>query len=230
MNFEIYCDESGLEALTRKDAHPYSAIGGIWMPATYRSKFKEVIADIKKNHNVYGEIKWQKVSPAFIELYSDIIRYFFATNELRFRVIIVESNIVDHVRFNDMDSELGFYKFYYQLLHHWILDFNKYDIFLDHKLNRDKGRLSTLKEVLDASNLTSDIEQVQALPSNESVGIQIADILTGLTAAKFNDNLQSSAKKQLIRLVEENIGHPVRPTSKVVEKFNVFKINLQGGW
>jgi hypothetical protein len=32
MKFEIYCDESGLEALTRKDAHRYMAIGGIWLP------------------------------------------------------------------------------------------------------------------------------------------------------------------------------------------------------
>ena len=29
MNFEIYCDESGLEALSHKDAHLYTAIGGI---------------------------------------------------------------------------------------------------------------------------------------------------------------------------------------------------------
>lgn len=33
MDFKVYCDESGLEALTRKEAHLYTAIGGIWMPA-----------------------------------------------------------------------------------------------------------------------------------------------------------------------------------------------------
>ncbi|PIF61152.1 hypothetical protein CLV00_0710 [Flavobacterium sp. 11] len=32
MDFEIYCDESGLEALTEKTAHKYMAIGGFGCP------------------------------------------------------------------------------------------------------------------------------------------------------------------------------------------------------
>ena len=35
-----------------------------------------------------------------------------------------------------------------------------------------------MKKVLDASNITSDVQQVQALHSHESVGIQLADVLT----------------------------------------------------
>ena len=77
MNFEVYCDESGLEALTRKDAHNYIAIGGIWMPAEFRDTFKNEINAIKEKHNVKGELKWQKVSPANLNLYADFINYFF---------------------------------------------------------------------------------------------------------------------------------------------------------
>lgn len=230
MNFEIYCDESGLEALTRKDAHRFIAIGGIWMPSDFRAIFKGNINGIKERHKIFGELKWNKVSPAYINIYAELVNYFLDTPELRLRVIVIESRIIDNFRFNDKDAELGFYKFYYQLLHHWIFDFNSYHIFLDYKVNRDKGRLKQLKKVLYASNLTSEINQVQALPSDESVAIQLADVLTGMVAAKFNNEISSKAKKDLIALVESKLNKAIAPTQKWEEKFNVFKINLQGGW
>lgn len=230
MNFEVYCDESGLEALTRKDAHKYIAIGGVWMPADYRAEFKKNMNDIKDRFNIKGELKWNKVSPAYFGLYEEVVKYFFKTNELRFRVILVESEKVNNVKFNDRDAELSFYKFYYQLLHHWIYDFNEYNIFLDLKENRNKGRLKELERCLDNTNLTSDIYQVQGLPSDQSLGIQLADILTGLVNAKFNNEITSEAKKGLIGLVEYFLGKEIVPSPKGEEKFNVFKINLQGGW
>jgi len=232
MNFEVYCDESGLEALSRKEEHLYSAIGGIWLPENHRDDLKNGIKAIKEKHGIQGELKWQKLSPAYFELYKDIIDYFFQTEFIRFRVIMIESSKVDHMRFNNTDAELGFYKFYYQLLHHWIFDFNDYNIFVDLKVNRDKNRLKELRHVLDLSNLTSDISQVQGLPSEQSLGIQLADVLTGLVAAKFNNEIKKgSAKDTLIQHIEQNIiGKPIAPTPKWEEKFNVFKINLQGGW
>lgn len=231
MNFEIYCDESGLEALTKKEAHLFTAIGGIWMPSQYRQTFKDNILEIKEKNGIDGgELKWKKASPSYVQLYADIISYFFQANELRFRVILIESKIVNNIMFNANDAELGFYKFYYQLLNHWISDFNNYDIFLDFKVNRDKGRLKVLNRVLYCTNLTSAIQRVQALPSNESPGIQLADILTGLVASKFNKEITSPSKKHLIKLVETYLNKPIKPTSKSEEKFNVFRINLKGGW
>ncbi|MDA3821096.1 MAG: DUF3800 domain-containing protein [Bacteroidales bacterium] len=230
MDFEVYCDESGLEALTRNDAHKFTAIGGIWMHSEFRDAFKASMNAIKEKHNVKGELKWQKISPAYLELYQEVVNYFFDTPELRFRVIMIESRTVDNIRFNDKDAELGFYKFYYQLLHHWLFDFNSYNVFVDFKVNRNKGRLEVLKRVLDASNITSDIKQVQALHSNESLGIQMADILTGMVSAKFNKEISSKTKKSIIEIAETNLGKVIAPTPKWEEKFNVFKINLQGGW
>jgi len=231
MNFEVYCDESGLEALKRKDAHNFMAIGGVWMPEICRDEFKEAIKLIKMKYNIAGELKWHKFSPAYFDLYAEIIDFFFKKDYLRFRVLLVESAKVDNFRFNSSDAELGFYKFYYQLLHHWIYDFNEYHIFLDLKVNRDKGRLKLLEKVLRLSNLSSKVEHVQGLPSDQSLGIQLADILTGLVAAKFNNETTSKAKLALIAHIEQHwLETSISPTAKWEEKFNVFKINLQGGW
>ena len=231
MNFEVYCDESGLEALSKKDEHLYAAIGGVWLPEANRTDLKHAIKEIKARHKVYGELKWSKVSPCYQELYKSLIDYFFQTDYLRFRVVLIESCKVDHIKFNKSDAELGFYKFYYQLLHHWIFDFNQYNIFVDLKINRNKGRLKELKKVLDLSNLTSDIVQVQGLPSNQSLGIQLADILTGLVATKFNNEAKGAVKPKLIEHIEQNyLKKEITPSPKWEEKFNVFKINLRGGW
>lgn len=231
MNFEVYCDESGLEALTKKEQHPFTAIGGIWLPEEYRETLKESIKGIKAKHNVYGELKWKKVSPSYFELYKDLFDYFFQAEYIRFRVIIIESVKVDNIRFNKTDAELGFYKFYYQLLHHWIFDFNTYNIFVDLKKNSKKTRLKELKRILELSNLTSEILQVQGLPSEESLGIQLADVLTGLVASKFNAQTTGKTKPSLINYVEsELLKKAIYPSPKWEEKFNIFKINLQGGW
>ena len=192
---------------------------------------KQEINVIKGKYGIKGELKWQKLSPVFFELYKEIIDFFFSADYIRFRVILIEASKVDHFRFNNQDAELGFYKFYYQLLNHWIYDFNVYDIFLDLKINRNKGRLNELARILNNANLTSEINQVQGLPSEQSVGIQLADVLTGMVAAKFNNEITSHAKQSLIGYVEDTyLRKPILPTSKWEEKFNIFRINLKGGW
>lgn len=230
MDFEVYCDESCLEALSKKEHHLFMGIGSIWIPSELRSTFKSEMTLIKNKYSVRGEIKWQKVSPVYLPMYKEIIDYFFHAKYLRYRVILVESDKVDHVTFNNSDAELGFYKFYYQLLKSWILDFNNYAVFVDLKENRNKGRLNELERILDLANLFSDVTKVQGLPSEQSLGIQLADVLTGLVTAKFNHHSTSEAKLALIDHVEQFIGGEIAHTFKSEEKFNVFKINLKGGW
>ncbi len=231
MRFEIYCDESGAEALFDPQAHDYASIGGIWMPSDFRNTFKESIHEIKASHGINGEFKWNKVSPNRIRFYNELVDYFFSTESLRFRIIVLDTSKINNYKFHLGDSELGFYKFYYQLLHHWILDFNQYDIFLDHKVNRDRNRLNELNRVLNNANLTSMISRVQGLPSEQSLGIQLADLLTGLVSAKYNRKTTSAAKRTLIERIEQvHLNRTVGPTPRSENKFNVFEIDLRGGW
>lgn len=232
MEFEVYCDESAIEALTNNDEHAYTGIGSIWMPKTYREKFKLDIKKIKEKHNYNHEFKWKKVSPSNKDFYLDLIDYFFRSDKLRFRIILIESDKINHEKYNERDPELGFYKFYYQLINHWIFDFNDYFIFTDFKKNRDKSRLNIFKQVLNRANLFSEIKQLQELKSVESLGIQFADFLTGLVTSKFNQHYKpNGTKEKIIHIIEkEHLKKEITHTPKWEEKFNVFKINLQGGW
>jgi len=230
MKLEIYCDESGIEALSDKSAHKYIAIGGIWIPSAYRAELKDKVNEIKRKYNVYGELKWNKVSPKYKDLYCDLIDYFFSTFRTRFRVILVNAEKVDNDFFNNSSAELGFYKFYYQLINHWINDGCEYNIFLDHKSNGNRNRIKDLKSCLENSNYNAQVLQVQTLHSHESIGIQLADVLTGAVAAKFNNVIVSSAKKEIIQRIEYHIKEEIKPTRRTEGKFNVFDINLKKGW
>jgi hypothetical protein len=74
------------------------------------------------------------------------------------------------------------------------------------------------------------VTNVQALPSNESVLIQMADILTGVVSAKYNGEVTSEAKLALIAYVESYLEHEIKETSSKEIKMNIFNINLRRGW
>jgi hypothetical protein len=207
-------------------------IGGLWLPAEDRIRMKHDIHALRNKHRIGGEFKWQKVSPSRLDFYRDLADWFVAMGDrLRFRCIAVEHEKVDLLHFHENDQELGFYKFYYQMLHHWILDFNEYAVFCDFKSNRVRTRLHELARCLGYSNLSSKIVNVQAIRSRESVLMQAADVLTGVAAARLNNNLKAGgAKWELVTHLEQALRKSIQATYRDEQKFNVFVIDLAGGW
>lgn len=233
MKFEVYCDESRPDLLSsKKPTARYMTIGGLWLPADQRERMKTEIHALRHKHKVGGEFKWQKVSPSRLAFYRDLVDWFISKEgDLRFRCIMVDRNKLNLMRFHGNDQELGFYKFYYQMLHHWILDFNDYAVFCDFKSNRYRTRLFDLQRCLVNSNLSSNVSNVQAIRSRESVLMQTADVLTGISSAKLNNHLQvGNAKWELVFHLEQGLGKPIAATFRNEQKFNVFVIDLAGGW
>ena len=233
MDFEVYCDENFPDLFT--SASPkvrYMMIGSLWIPSDRRSHAKESISKIREKHQAWGEIKWTKVSPSRRDFYLELIDLFFSYGaDMRFRCIAIDREAYDAAR-NNGDNELGFYKFYYQLVHHWIFDHNTYSIYCDTKTNRDKDRLKVLRQCLTYSNRTSQVTSIQALPSKQVVLIQLCDLLLGAASSRINGTLTpGTCKYELVKLLESRLNiHQLGPTSRNTEKFNIFKINLQGGW
>lgn len=230
MKYEIYCDESCWEALYDKDSHHYAAIGGIWIPAEKRKEVKTFIGNLKAKYGLYGEMKWKRVCPKSVEMYKELVNMFFDDEQIRFRAICIKASEVNHDRFNAGNSELGFYKFYFQLIHHWMLMGNSYQVFVDYKTNGYQHRVQELGTILNNAS-TAELTQIQSLPSEESVLIQLADVLTGAVASAFNSQTMLSASKQSIReLIEKRLGHSINGTPVSETKFNVFSINLRKDW
>ena len=232
MKFDIYCDENYPDLFTSaKPKVEYLTIGSLWLRRDLRVDIKNKITALREKHNIWGEIKWRKVSNSSLEFYKDLIDLFESyKHNVRFRCILV-----DRKQFRkelcQNDEELGFYKFYYQLLNHWIDSFNEYNVFCDIKTNYDLHRLKVLKNCLINANLMAKIQNVQALPSKEVVLIQICDFLLGMTSAYTNKTLiENSAKAKLVQYYQQKYKRTFTPTYKNEFKFNIFKINLKGGW
>ncbi|HUU41306.1 MAG TPA: DUF3800 domain-containing protein, partial [Desulfatiglandales bacterium] len=210
----------------------YLVIGSLWLKSQDRERYKKAIHTLRDKYRVGGEFKWTKVTPSKVEFYKALITWFHEQGEiLRFRCISIDHKQVNLIRFHQNDQELGFYKFYYQMIHHWIHPFNEYRIYCDYKHNRLRTRLHTLKICLNNANLAADIETVQSVRSRESVLLQLSDVLVGISSASLNSRLrEGSAKKEVVLHLEGLMGRKIVSTPLSEKKFNVFKINLQGGW
>lgn len=232
MKFNVFCDETLPDLFTTsKDSDKKLLIGSLWIEAELREEIKQDIKKLRVEHNVWGEIKWSKVSKSKESFYLELVDLFFSYKDrVRFRCIAVNPNEIIWAYHND-DKELGFYKFYYFVLDKWIRDFNEYSIFCDAKVNRDLSRLNKLHEILITSNRLSYIDRVQALPSKEVVLIQLTDLLLGAASSKLNSIKHTNmAKNNIINKIEQNLGRKIKPTYLDEKKFNLFNIKLKGGW
>jgi hypothetical protein len=233
MNFEVYCDETFPDLLTSQSPHArYVMIGSLWLPTDMRDEVKSRIAALRRRHDLHGEMKWRKISPSKQAFYVDLVDLFMSFGlDMRFRCIAVDQANVN-LKLHNGDAELGFYKFYYQVLHHWILDNNQYGIFCDLKQNRDRTRLHTLRRVLGNANRTSRVTSVQSLPSSEVVLLQLCDVLLGAASSRMNDRRDvGSAKAAVVAHIERRLNRVrLGPTGRAEDKFNIFRIQLSGGW
>jgi hypothetical protein len=233
MEIEVYCDESRPELFTtRKHAdYIYMLIGSIWLPIEKRNDIKKKVRTIREAHSTFGEIKWNNVSPSKINFYKDLVNLFLdESDNVRFRCIVIDSSSVNLKHYHEGDAELGFYKFYYQLLHHWIKEGNQYFIFTDTKTTRFKHRLKELHKILRRSNLFAEINNLQAIPSKESTLIQLADLFTGAVGYCAHRLRSSSAKNEIVSLLSERLKRsPDTSTTRDSVKFNVFRIRLDDG-
>jgi hypothetical protein len=233
MEIDVYCDEAypDLFSSTRPQAK-FMILGSLWLQTDSREGYKQAIHDLRDRYLIGGEFKWRKVTPSKIDFYKSLISWFYDQKDnLRFRCIAIDYSQVDLMKFHDNDQELGFYKFYYQMIHHWIHDFNEYAMFCDFKSNRRRDRLNVLQQCLAHSNLSATIKIVQAVRSKESVLIQLTDLLIGIVSARLNQGTNTSpAKLELLKHLETLLGRKISSTPLNEKKINVFKINLNGGW
>ena len=231
----IYCDESSYTN------QRYFALGAIWHEHDHND-FEEILISTKKLFCLYDEIKWRKVPTKpgkYFEGYKALIDRFFEL-PIGFKVIIVDTDQypLSHPAYSAGDAELGYYKFYYQLIYTGLMMKNptkNYLVQLDYRPNSDKNRLLDLERCINAAadrdgfpdiwldNVLYDCCLVEESDSKNVQGIQLADLLTGMVAAKWNGNISNHTKLALIAYLESRLGKTINtPSSSPISesKFN----------
>jgi hypothetical protein len=229
MQYVVYCDESrhdgGLNAR-------FMAIGTLWVPRYRKAALTKALRELFRNQGLHAEVKWSKVSAHRLDSYKRIVDFFFADPELRFRVIVVDQERFDPERFHGGDRELGFYKFYYEVLHRWMEPGNEYLVLLDFKQNQSAGRYHDLRTVLTRKlKGEARILDLTVIDSSETPLAQLCDVLTGAVAAAWcKFAAAGTPKADLAEYIASRRGLPsmrIASASPAISKFNVFQIELQ---
>lgn len=228
MIFNIYSDES---CHLENDDIDVMVLGCIWCPQTKLKNINRRIRDIKKRNSIseVAELKWTKVSPAKLDVYLDLLNYFFDDDDLHFRgILISDKRKLDHQSFNQT-HDLWYYKMYFEMLKVILSPEHKYEIYIDIKDTNSYSRAQKLKQVCSNSMYDfsqSIITRIQPIRSEEVQLMQIVDILIGAIAylnRTFPENhIMSEAKLSLIDLIKHRSKYSLQKTTLYREE----KLNL----
>ena len=233
MEYNIYCDES---CHLEHDRQKVMILSAIRCPKNERKQIYNDIRKIKQEHGVNSltEVKWTKISKSKINLYKDLIEYFYVNNNLSFRAVIINKNQIDIKRYNKNFDEF-YYKVYYQLLTGIIVASMKNYIYLDIKDTRSSTKVKKLQKILSNDIFDFNMEHiknVQSINSKESELLQIADVMMGAIGyLNRNEHLKetaSEAKKELLNFIIEKSRYSLKKSTLLGEdKFNLFFMQLR---
>lgn len=236
MKKNIYIDES---CHLENDQLPLMCIGYTKIDSYNYEIYKNEIKAIKLKHHAPTEIKWNKLSLSRLELYKDLIDYFF-DKEIQFRAILVKNKSqLNHEKFNKGDHSSFYYTLVFLLLRNpWVnLSKDVFKVVLDIKDTRGKERLLKLDQRLKQEYITrykveSPFHFFQHIRSDENEFLQLTDLFIGAITYKarkaHKEANASEVKKAVINYLEQKSGYLLHDgTDPLAEKFNIFDFRIQ---
>jgi hypothetical protein len=223
--YNIYCDES---CHLENDNQKAMVFGAIWCEKLNLHKIFEDLRDIKRKHNLSSsfELKWNKISPAKVEFYAEVINYFFDNENLHFRALVIpDKKQLDHKSFDQSHDDF-YYKMYFTLLQVILKPNSNYNIFLDIKDTKSQNKVEHLKNILHNNKYDFKkemINKVQQVRAYEVELVQLTDLLIGAISYINRQLNTSQAKLDLINLIQKRSGYLLTKTTLLQEdKFNIF--------
>lgn len=227
--YNIYCDES---CHLQNDKNDIMVLGAITCLSSCKKEVFNDIRNIKSKYNVstWAEIKWTKVSNSKIEMYKELIDYFFENPNLCFRGLVAKNKSkLNHDKYNYGDYDLWYYKIYFLLLNNLISCDNYYNILIDIKDTKGGPRIKKLREVL--CNNIYDFKQevikgIYQINSKQSEILQLADLIIGCISyinRGLYDKESNKGKDLLVKhLINKSNNNLCEKTSRYEYKFNLF--------
>ena len=190
---DIYIDESC------QCNHRYLVLGGIIAETHDLPAILNRISETKRTYNLTRELKWTKVSRAYLAHYQAVVNTFFelfVEHSIHFHCLIVDTRRVDHALYNQGSAEIGFSKFIYQLLVNKFgrmhREYAPFNVYLDSRTT--KQSLDELRDILNNGIAkrhdihSRPYRRLQFRDSKESDLIQITDILIGAIGCRKNEH------------------------------------------
>lgn len=225
IEYNIYCDES---CHLEHDPHKAMVLGSVWCAKDDKEQLFSRVKEIKVKHGFKPdfEIKWNKVSKSKIAFYRELINFFFDTDKLNFRALVVaDKNELDHEKFGHTHDTF-YYKMYFDMLKIIISPHASYYIYLDIKDTQGYEKVHQLQEVICNNHYDFSkkiVKRIQEVRSDEVSLLQLTDLLIGALSYMYRGLTSSAAKLELIELIKKRSGYSLTKNTLPNErKFNLF--------
>lgn len=213
---EVFVDESS------QSDHQYMVIGALVVPGASVSDCEAAVMERLTAGNMFGEVKWSKVSRSKLDVYRGLVDCHFDLVErfgVEFHSLVLDTHQFDHRAYNDGDPELGFNKFIHRLLHVRVgRRFGPFERIVVHMDARNTTRhpnelqrflnMAAAREYAEA--MLPPFARVAHRDSKGSRLIQLCDLLSGAVAWHKNDHDArdgaSQAKTTLANETAQRIG------------------------
>ena len=198
--YTIYCDES-----EQAGAFFGGFYGGVLVPSDRLSPAIATLDRIKREQNLFGEVKWQKVSPNYLAKYATFVDGFFdllANGGLKARVMFVPAALNPR-GLGGYQRNNRYFLLYYQFIKHAFgLRYSgsseiprRVRLYLDNipdtreKRARFKAYVAALSSwrEFQKAGVTIDQEQIAEVRSHDHAILQAIDVVLGAIQFRLND-------------------------------------------
>jgi hypothetical protein len=114
-HYTIYCDES-----SKKGRHYSNFYGGALVRSADRQAIEELLRAKKEELNIFGEMKWTRITKEYEDKYKEYINSFFefiVTGRIKLRIMFTH-NYIKPKNLTVDQQENQYYLLYYQMLKH----------------------------------------------------------------------------------------------------------------
>lgn len=196
----LFCDES--EKYGKFFSHFY---GGVLVAGSQYKQISDRLNALKIALNLYGEVKWEKITERYLTKYQQLIQAFFqevAAGRLKVRIMFTQ-NAHEPRGLSTAQVDLEYFLLYYQFIKHGFgltyLDNAGQEVFLRlyfdqfpdtaERAAQFKGYLHALQQsaLFARAKLRIRPEDIVEVRSHEHVLLQCLDIVLGSVAFRLNE-------------------------------------------
>lgn len=196
----LFCDESDVSG-----AYFSNFYGGVMVGSSQYDRITARLNAEKSRLNLFGEVKWSKVTALYLPKYQDLIKTFFEevrAGHLKVRIMF-RQNTHEAVGLTQDQIEGAYFRLYYQFIKHAfglmhcppIDNPTKLRLYFDQfpetkeAVTQFKGFIHGLKDNPDIrkGGLTLAMEDIAEIRSHDHVLAQCLDIVLGSMAFRLNN-------------------------------------------
>ncbi len=207
-NYELYSDESG------RESGPF-LIGGVIVTERGSGRLATKLAALRSEKKLSGEMRWTKVSAAFLGAYKEWLEVFFSDPHARFACLIIDKGSPEWKEFyrekHEYDHALLSAYYQFMLVAFGGLGNKRWTVRHDAGLFRDEEAFQRLRHRFNSVYRRAfgpksplKVRFMQTRDSKDEDMIQLADVILGAVSCRVVGCApESEARRQLLEFFGE---------------------------